>query len=151
MNPAPFSWHTSSLKLWSKAHANRILTCLKHRVFSTISAMDIAQVETQHLAQLVKAIDDKGVHGVAGCVRQHLTKIMRNAIQQGVIKYNPAYAVHQWSSEYVKISHQMPETLLPTRQDATRPVPRARQNGFTGFLQCHFPNLWILSSGEACT
>lgn len=53
--------------------------------------MDIAQVETRHLAQLVKAIDDKGVHDVAGRVRQHLTKIMRHAVQQGVIKYNPAY------------------------------------------------------------
>ncbi|OSM96626.1 hypothetical protein AU504_07845 [Lonsdalea populi] len=53
--------------------------------------MDIALIETRHLAQLVKTIDDKGVHDVAGRVRQHLTKIMRHAVQQGVIKYNPAY------------------------------------------------------------
>lgn len=53
--------------------------------------MDIAKVETRHLAQLVKTIDDKGVHDVAGRVRQHLTKIMRHAVQQGTIKYNPAY------------------------------------------------------------
>ncbi|WP_038910185.1 tyrosine-type recombinase/integrase [Dickeya dadantii] len=85
------AWHTSSLKLWSDAHADKILTCLKRYVFPAIGAMDIAQVETRHLAQLVKAIDDKGVHDVAGRVRQHLTKIMRHAVQQGVIKYNPAY------------------------------------------------------------
>ena len=36
--------------------------------------MDIAQIETRYLAQLVKAIDDKGVHDVAGRVCQHLTK-----------------------------------------------------------------------------
>lgn len=53
--------------------------------------MDIAKIETQHLAQLVKAIDDKGVHDVAGRVRQHLTKIMRHAVQQVIIKYNSAY------------------------------------------------------------
>lgn len=84
-------WHSSSLKLWSETHADKILTCLKRYVFPTIGAMDITQIETRHLAQLVKVIDDKGVHDVAGRVRQHLTKIMRHAVQQGVIKYNPAY------------------------------------------------------------
>ncbi len=67
------AWHTSSLKLWSDAHADKILTCLKRYVFPVIGAMDIAQVETRHLAQLVKAIDDKGVHDVAGRGCQHLT------------------------------------------------------------------------------
>lgn len=88
---AATAWHTSSLKLWSDAHADKILTCLKRYVFPAIGAMDIANIETRHLAQLVKAIDDKGVHDVAGRVRQHLTKIMRHAVQQGMIKYNPAY------------------------------------------------------------
>ena len=84
-------WHSSSRKLWSDTHADKILTCLRRYVFPAIGAMDIAQIETRHLAQLVKTIDDKGVHDVAGRVRQHLTKIMRHAVQQGVIKYNPAY------------------------------------------------------------
>lgn len=84
-------WHTSCLKLWSEGHADKILTCLKRYVFPDIGTMDITKVETRHLAQLVKSIDDKGVHDVAGRVRQHLTKIMRHAVQQGTIKYNPAY------------------------------------------------------------
>ncbi|ECF3154534.1 DUF4102 domain-containing protein [Salmonella enterica subsp. enterica serovar Volkmarsdorf] len=88
---AAIDWHTSSLKLWSEGHADKILTCLKRYVFPDIGAMDIAKIETRHLAQLVKAIDDKGVHDVAGRVRQHLTKIMRHAVQQGAVKYNPAY------------------------------------------------------------
>ncbi|MFP1821492.1 tyrosine-type recombinase/integrase [Lonsdalea quercina] len=84
-------WHTSSLKLWSAGHADKIFTCLKRYTFSDgIGEMDIAEIETHHLAQLVKAIDDKGVHDVAGRVRQYLTKIMRYAVQQGFIKYNPA-------------------------------------------------------------
>lgn len=88
---AATDWHTSSLKLWSEGHADKILTCLKRYVFPDIGAMDIAKIETRHLAQLVKAIDDNGVHDVAGRVRQHLTKIMRHAVQQGAVKYNPAY------------------------------------------------------------
>lgn len=84
-------WHTSNLKLWSKSHADKILTCLKRYTFPDIGIMDIAEIETRHLAQLVKAIDDKGVHDVAGRMRQYLTKIMRHAVQQGLIKYNPAF------------------------------------------------------------
>ncbi|HAT6803600.1 TPA: tyrosine-type recombinase/integrase [Citrobacter freundii] len=85
------AWYTSCLKLWSEGHADKIFICLKRYVFPNIGAMDITKIETSHLAQLVKAIDDKGVHDVAGRVRQHLTKIMRHAVQLGIIKYNPAY------------------------------------------------------------
>lgn len=85
------AWHTSCLKLWSDAHADKILTCLKRYTFPEIGAIDIGKIETRHLAQLVKAIDDKGVYDVAGRVRQYLTKIIRHAVQQGVIKYNPAF------------------------------------------------------------
>ncbi|NDL64307.1 tyrosine-type recombinase/integrase [Acerihabitans arboris] len=85
------AWHTSSLRLWSESHAVKILTCLKRYAFPNIGEMDIAEIETRHLAQLVKAIDDKGVHDVAGRMRQYLTKIMRHAVQQGLIKYNPAF------------------------------------------------------------
>lgn len=114
---AATAWHTSCLKLWSEAHAEKILTCLKRYVIPAIGAMDIAQVETRHLAQLIKAIDDKGVHDVAGRVRQHLTKIMRHAVQQGTIKYNPAYDLDGVVSPVVTRHHpalslnRLPELL----------------------------------------
>ncbi|MEB2704045.1 integrase arm-type DNA-binding domain-containing protein [Citrobacter koseri] len=108
------AWHTSSLKLWSDAHAAKILTCLKRYVFPVIGTMDIVQVETRHLSQLVKAIDDKGVHDVAGRVRQHLTKIMRHAVQQGTIKYNPAYDLDGVVSPVVTRHHPaLPLNRLP--------------------------------------
>ena len=76
--------------------------------------MDIAEIETRHLAQLVKAIDDKGVHDVAGRVRQHLTKIMRHAVQQGVIKYNPAYDLEGVVTPLVTRHHPaLPLNRLP--------------------------------------
>ena len=84
------AWHTSCLKLWSENHAKKILTCLNRYVFPEIGAMDVAKVETRHLAKLVQDIDDKGVHDVAARIRQYLTKIMRLAVQKSLIKYNPA-------------------------------------------------------------
>ena len=84
------SWHTNNLKLWSEGHANKILSCLNNHVFPDIGSKDIAKLETSHLAKLVKDIDDKGVHDVAGRVRQYMVKIMRHAVQKSLIKYNPA-------------------------------------------------------------
>lgn len=85
------AWHSGSRSLWSQGHADKIMTCLQRYAFSDeIGVMDIATIETRHLAQLVKSIDDKGVHDVAGRMKQYLTKILRYAVQQGLIKYNPA-------------------------------------------------------------
>ncbi|WP_038164054.1 phage integrase central domain-containing protein, partial [Trabulsiella guamensis] len=58
------------------------------------------------------AIDDKGVHDVAGRVRQYLTKIMRHAVQQGTLKYNPAYDLDGVVTQVVTRHHP----ALPLRQ-----------------------------------
>lgn len=85
------AWHSSCLNRWSEGHANKILVCLQRYVFPYVGEKNITKIETFHLAELIKAIDNKGVHDVAGRVRQYLTKIMRYAVQQGLIHYNPAF------------------------------------------------------------
>ncbi|KFC05488.1 putative integrase, partial [Trabulsiella guamensis ATCC 49490] len=47
-------WHTSCLKLWSKGHADKIITCLNRYVFPEIGGLDVTRIETRHLAQLIK-------------------------------------------------------------------------------------------------
>ncbi|HGG6232938.1 TPA: tyrosine-type recombinase/integrase, partial [Salmonella enterica subsp. enterica serovar Enteritidis] len=78
------SWHTSNKKHWSEHHANKIMVCLERYVFPHTDTMNIQEIETRHLAELVRAVDDNGVHDVAGRIRQYLTKIMRHAVQQGI-------------------------------------------------------------------
>ncbi|EMM6516274.1 integrase arm-type DNA-binding domain-containing protein [Enterobacter ludwigii] len=106
------SWHTSCLKLWSDGHATKILTCLNRYVLPEIGGMDITRIETRHLAQLIRNIDDKGVHDVAGRIRQYLTKIMRHAVQQGTLKYNPAYDLDGVVTQVITRHHP----ALPLRQ-----------------------------------
>ncbi|MFY4272115.1 tyrosine-type recombinase/integrase [Escherichia coli] len=84
-------WHTSCLNLWSDVYANKILVCLQRYVFPYIGDTNIAKIETFHLAEVIRNIDNKGVHDVAIRTRQYLTKIMRYAIQKGIIYYNPAF------------------------------------------------------------
>ncbi|ELE4479419.1 integrase arm-type DNA-binding domain-containing protein [Salmonella enterica] len=116
------AWHTSSLSLWSKDHADKIFTCLKRYAFpDTIGTIDVARIETHHLAQLVKSIDDKGVHDVAGRMRQYLTKIMRYAVQQGFIRYNPALDLNGIVAP-VAVQHlpALPLQRLPELQENIR-------------------------------
>lgn len=114
------SWHTSCLKLWSEGHADKILTCLHRYVFPDIGAMDINRIETRHLAQLIRSIDNKGVHDVAGRVRQYLTKIMRHAVQKGNLKYNPAYDLNGVVTQVTARHHPaLPLRLLPDLLEKT--------------------------------
>ncbi|MGL4724674.1 MAG: tyrosine-type recombinase/integrase [Scandinavium sp.] len=84
------AWHTYNLSRWSEGHAGKILTCLERYTFPTLGPMAIDEIDTLHLAQLIQFIDGKGVHDVAGRVRQYLSNIMQHARQNGLIKYNPA-------------------------------------------------------------
>ncbi|EDN7239612.1 tyrosine-type recombinase/integrase [Salmonella enterica] len=120
-------WHTDRLKLWSEGHANKILVCLQRYVFPAIGAMDIGKIETRHLAQLVKEIDDKGVHDVAGRVRQYLTKIMRHGIQRGIIKYNPAFDLDGVVTPVVTQHHPaLPLKRLPELLDKMADYKKGR-------------------------
>ena len=106
------SWHTCNLKLWSEGHAKKILTCLERYAFPALGERDIAKIDTHRLAQLLQSIDEKGVHDVAGRMRQFLTKIMRHAVQTGLIKYNPAFDLDGMVTR-VKTQHR---PALPLRQ-----------------------------------
>ena len=106
------AWHTCNLKLWSERHAKKIMTCLERYAFPVLGNRDIAKIDTHRLAQLLQAIDGKGVHDVAGRMRQFLTKIMRHAVQTGLIKYNPAFDLDGMVTPVVTQHHP----ALPLRQ-----------------------------------
>lgn len=106
------AWHTYNLNRWSKGHASKILTCLERYTFPVLGAMAIDEIDTPHLAQLIRYIDDKGVHDVASRVRQYLGKIMKHARQNGQIKHNPASDLDGVTMP-VKIQHH---PALPLRQ-----------------------------------
>ncbi|MDS1677061.1 tyrosine-type recombinase/integrase [Escherichia coli] len=121
-------WHTDCLKIWSEGHANKILVCLQRYVFPDIGEMDIANIETRHLAQLIRSIDNKGVHDVASRVRQYLTKIMRHAIQKGLIKYNPAFDLDGVVTPVVAQHHPaLPLKRLPELLDKMSNYKKGRE------------------------
>ncbi|HEC4500107.1 hypothetical protein FCX35_05220 [Escherichia coli] len=90
--------------------------------------MNIANIETRHLAQLIRTIDNKGVHDVASRVRQYLTKIMRHTIQKSLIKYNPAFDLDGVVTPVVAQHHPaLPLKRLPELLDKMSNYKKGRE------------------------
>ncbi|HEM8675339.1 TPA: integrase arm-type DNA-binding domain-containing protein [Enterobacter hormaechei] len=82
-------WHASNQK-WSASHSARVLKSLEDNLFSAIGKRNIAELKTRDLLVPIKAVESSGSLEVAARLQQRTTAIMRFAVQNGLIDYNPA-------------------------------------------------------------
>ena len=82
-------WHASNKK-WSEEYKGKILRTLETYLFPVIGQRHVADLKTRDLLIPIKAVEDKGFNEVAMRLQQRTTAIMRYAVQQGIIDYNPA-------------------------------------------------------------
>ncbi len=82
-------WHSGNKK-WSEEYKGKFLRTLETYLFPVIGKRHIAELKTRDLLVPVKAVEDKGFNEVAMRLQQRTTAIMRYAVQQGIIDYNPA-------------------------------------------------------------
>ena len=83
------AWHSSNKK-WSPAHGARILRTLELEIFPSIGERHIADLKTCDLLVPIKRVEQSGRLEVAARLQQRTTAIMRYAVQNGIIDYNPA-------------------------------------------------------------
>ncbi|HBC0137002.1 TPA: tyrosine-type recombinase/integrase [Salmonella enterica] len=83
-------WHTACKRKWSDSHSERVLKSLEDNLFSSIGQRKIAELKTKDLLVPVKTVAASGRLEVAACLQQRTTAIMRYAVQNGLIDYNPA-------------------------------------------------------------
>ncbi|GKX55230.1 integrase [Leminorella grimontii] len=83
------AWHSSNRK-WSESHAARILRSLELDIFPEIGKKDISTFKTRDLLLPIKQVEESGRLEVATRLQQRVTAIMRYAVQNGIIDYNPA-------------------------------------------------------------
>lgn len=82
-------WHAGNKK-WSEEYKGKILRTLETYLFPVIGNRHIAELKTRDLLVPIKAVEDKGFNEVAMRLQQRTTAIMRYAVQQGILDYNPA-------------------------------------------------------------
>ena len=85
-------WHASNQK-WSESHSARVLKSLEDNLFDAIGKRNIADLKTQDLLKPLKAVEMSGRLEVAARLQQRTTSIMRFAVQNGLIDYNPAQEI----------------------------------------------------------
>ncbi|WP_300002489.1 integrase arm-type DNA-binding domain-containing protein [uncultured Cedecea sp.] len=95
------SWFTTKKK-WSEDYQNTVKTRLETYVFPSIGDKDVTELSTGDLLAPLKKVEALGYLEVATRIKQYITSILRYAVQQQLIRYNPAYDLQD--------SVQKPET-----------------------------------------
>ncbi|OCG44397.1 integrase [Gilliamella sp. Fer1-1] len=109
-------WCTNN-KTWSEPHRAKVLRTLELYLFPKIGAYSISALTTRQLIVPIKAVEENGRFEVASRLQQRTSAIMRYAVQNGYISYNPAQDLKGVVSK-VKVNHrpaleleQIPELL----------------------------------------
>ncbi|EMA8651049.1 tyrosine-type recombinase/integrase [Cronobacter sakazakii] len=83
-------WHTACKRKWSDSHSERVLKSMEDGLFSAIGKRKISELNTRDLIAPIKAVEASGRLEVASRLQQRTTAVMRYAVQNGLIDYNPA-------------------------------------------------------------
>ncbi|HBY9539990.1 TPA: integrase arm-type DNA-binding domain-containing protein [Klebsiella aerogenes] len=84
------AWFATKTK-WSKDYGDSVWKRLETYVFPAIGDKDVAELDTGDLLVPVKKVEALGYLEVAMRIQQYITAILRHAVQQKLIRHNPAY------------------------------------------------------------
>ncbi|HHT3854643.1 TPA: tyrosine-type recombinase/integrase [Klebsiella michiganensis] len=84
------AWFATKTK-WSDDYGDAVWKRLETYVFPTIGDKDVAELDTGDLLVPVKKVEALGYLEVAMRIQQYITAILRHAVQQKLIRHNPAY------------------------------------------------------------
>ena len=76
---------------WSEDYQRSVWTRLETYLFPDIGNKDIGELDTGDLLVPIKKIETLGYLEIAMRVKQYATAILRYAVQQKIIRFNPAY------------------------------------------------------------
>ncbi len=82
-------WHASNKK-WSAQHSERVLRYFEMYLFPTIGKRNIDDLKIRDLLTPLRVVEQSGKLDVAARLQQRITCVMRYAVQNGLIEYNPA-------------------------------------------------------------
>lgn len=121
------AWHRS-MSHWSADHSRRVLGELENNLFPLLGPRPVASLKTRDMLAPLKQVEARGALIVAARLKQRLVCILRFAVQQGLIDYNPAQDL-TGSIATRKVTHrpalpleQLPELLQHLQRDGGRPV-----------------------------
>ncbi len=83
-------WWEHDRGLWTKDHAQRVWTRLKDNSFRSLDLKPIEDITPKDVLEVVRSIEDRGAHDVAGRVLQDIRRSFKFGVREGWLKFNPA-------------------------------------------------------------
>lgn len=121
------AWH-KTMGHWSRDHSQRVLGELESNLFPLLGPRAVASLKTRDLLTPLRQVEARGALVVAARLKQRLVCILRFAVQQGLIDYNPALdltgaiAVRKAKHRPALPLEHLPELLHRLRIDNGRPM-----------------------------
>ncbi|WP_068858407.1 tyrosine-type recombinase/integrase [Perlucidibaca aquatica] len=109
-------WHKAEAKKkkWSEDYTTTYLERMEANLFQALGRRPVTSLKTRDLIQPVRKIEERGALELAQRMQQAICRVMRYAVQQGLIDSNPALDLAgNSSSPKVKHHPALPEERLP--------------------------------------
>ncbi|MGB4074585.1 tyrosine-type recombinase/integrase [Pseudomonas sp.] len=122
-------WHGRMGK-WSKDHAARVLKEIETDLFPLLGKRLVSELKTRDLLAALKTVEKRGALDLVGRLRQRIVGIMRVAVQQNLIGFNPALdliggTVSPKTKHRPALSlDRLPELIGRIEADSGRPLTR---------------------------
>lgn len=120
------AWCHSQVR-WSEHHRQRVITSLSQHLFPVIGDNHIETLTTKMLLVPIKAVESTGKTELASRLQQRIKAILRYAVQQGLITYNP-------SQELSGVVIKNKATHRPALDIKSVPTLIRRINGYQGSI-----------------
>jgi integrase len=83
-------WHQSQTPIWSKRHADLVLSSFENDVFPRIGKLPVATITTPLVLEVLRPIEARGAVETAHRVRQRISEVFARAIGAGLVTADPA-------------------------------------------------------------
>lgn len=88
-------WYESAVSGWSPYYAAQAMRILNKDVLPVIGSMQISEIDTPLILQILRNIEQRGSLTIANLARIHISGIFNHAIYIGICSTNPAALVRR--------------------------------------------------------
>ena len=108
-------WLESQAVVWTKGHAKVVKASLERDVFPTLGHLPIDTITTPMVANLLRAVEQRGAIETAHRARQRISDVFAMAIGRGIVQLDPSAVAQKGLSP-----------ILRGKQPAVRTIEAAR-------------------------
>jgi integrase len=88
-------WHSKNLNKWTEEHAKKLKGWIENEIIPVIGSIQISEVKSPDILQVVKAIEERGALDVARRVLSICSQVLRYAMPLGKCNYDVTVGINK--------------------------------------------------------